>query len=223
MLFYKILKLSYQQYLYMSVLINFINDANKLYNNKYEYTKTKLNDLTDKVSIICPMENHGEFTIIANNHIEKKEGCKKCYTLNNPNKCRLTTEQFVEKAQEVHSDRYNYSKVIYTGKDDKVKIICKVEGHPEFEQMAKNHIQGKGCPKCGKDSLKLKFRKTQEQFLEEAKKLHGDNYDYSKSVYINDATKVIIICKKCNKEFEQTPNKHLSGCGCRHIKNVSYN
>lgn len=54
---------------------------------------------------------------------------------------------------------------------------------------------------------------TTEQFIEKAKKVHGDKYDYSKVKYINAQTKVCIICP-IHGEFWQTPNRHLSGSGC---------
>ena len=57
-------------------------------------------------------------------------------------------------------------------------------------------------------------RKTTEQFIEEAKKVHGKKYDYSKVNYINQLTKVCIICPK-HGEFWQSPKQHLRGQGCQ--------
>ena len=56
-------------------------------------------------------------------------------------------------------------------------------------------------------------RKTTEQAKSDFRQVHGDFYDYSKVIYINSCTKVIIICP-VHGEFEQTPNSHLSGQGC---------
>ena len=56
-------------------------------------------------------------------------------------------------------------------------------------------------------------KKTKEEFIAKAKLVHGDKYDYSKVDYVNRKTKVCIICSK-HGEFWQTPNHHLSGCGC---------
>lgn len=55
---------------------------------------------------------------------------------------------------------------------------------------------------------------TNNQFIEKAKKIHGEKYDYSKVEYINNRTKVCIICP-IHGEFWQTPNKHLLGSGCQ--------
>lgn len=56
-------------------------------------------------------------------------------------------------------------------------------------------------------------KKTTEEFIEEAKRIYGEQYDYSRSEYVNDSTKVCIICPK-HGEFWQTPYSHLQGCGC---------
>lgn len=54
---------------------------------------------------------------------------------------------------------------------------------------------------------------TKEEFIKKAIARHGDKYDYSKVNYINNHTKVTIICP-IHGEFEQTPNDHLRGKGC---------
>ena len=63
-------------------------------------------------------------------------------------------------------------------------------------------------------------QKTTEQFIKESKTIHGDKYDYSKTVYNKAQKKVIITCHLTDKngnehgDFEQTPNSHLCGRGC---------
>ena len=56
-------------------------------------------------------------------------------------------------------------------------------------------------------------RLTKEQFVEKAKAVHGDKYDYSKVEYINANTKVCIICHE-HGEFWQRPKDHMKGHGC---------
>jgi hypothetical protein len=60
--------------------------------------------------------------------------------------------------------------------------------------------------------------KTTQQFIEEAIAVHGDAYDYSKTEYKNNKAKVIIICKKCNNEFLQTPGQHIIGKSCNNCR-----
>lgn len=124
---------------------------------------------------------------------------------------KLTLDEWMAKANKIHNNEYDYSKVIYENARSKVKIICKKHG--EFEQIANNHLQGAKCPKCSmENSIKLQA-KTTEQFIEEAKLIHGEKYDYSLVNYINNNKKVDIICK-IHGIFKQSPISHLSGSGC---------
>ena len=112
-----------------------------------------------------------------------------------------------QKFSEVHGDKYDYSEVEYKGSLDKVKIIC--SKHGVFTQTPSDHLSGNGCPKC-KNKNKTK---TIEQFIEEAREVHGDIYDYSLVEYKNNSTRVKIVCS-AHGIFEQSPNSHLRGCGC---------
>ncbi len=52
-------------------------------------------------------------------------------------------------------------------------------------------------------------RKTKEEFIEDARKVWGNQYDYSQVNYVNNKTKVIIRCIKHNETFEQRPFDHV--------------
>lgn len=119
---------------------------------------------------------------------------------------RKTTEEFIAEARKVHGDKYDYSKVNYTNNNTKVEIICPIHG--SFFVLPRIHLQGCECSKCrGVGSDK-------EYFIQKAKQIHGEKYDYSKVDYEKSNKKVFIICKRCGKEFLQTPNSHLCGHGC---------
>lgn len=122
------------------------------------------------------------------------------------NNKKLTTEEFIKKAREVHGNKYDYSKVIYNGLHKKVCIVC--PEHGEFWQEAGSHLKGRGCPICWYKKNGNSCRKSLEVFIEQARKIHGDKYDYSKVKYINSFTKVCIICPE-HGEFWQTPVHHL--------------
>ena len=112
----------------------------------------------------------------------------------------------IEKAKNVHGDKFDYSLVDYINNYTKVKIICRKHG--VFEQKPSNHIFSKrGCSKCaGKN-------KTNEELILELKEIQGDKYDYSLVNYINNDTKVKIICRK-HGVFEQHFYSHRRGYGC---------
>lgn len=119
---------------------------------------------------------------------------------------RKTTEQFIEEARQIHGDKYDYSKVVYLNNRTKICIIC--PEHGEFMQTPANHLKGQGCPFCV-GNVKL----TTEDFIQRARKVHGDKYDYSKVNYIKNSTKVCIICTE-HGEFLQSTTRHLRGAGC---------
>ena len=120
---------------------------------------------------------------------------------------RKTNTKFIEECKQIHGDKYDYSKVNYVNARTKVCIICPVHG--EFWQLPSLHIGQKcGCPLCNGT-----FKKTKTMFVEEARKIHGDKYDYSKAKYEITNKKVCIICPE-HGEFWQTPYVHLVGHGC---------
>lgn len=113
-----------------------------------------------------------------------------------------TQEQFIEKSKQLYGDKYDYSKVVYTKSSDKVCIICSIHG--DFYKTPNKHLQGQGCPVCGRNSTKL----TSDEFIKRARSVHGDTYDYSKVRYINSKEKVEIICS-IHGSFWQTVNEHI--------------
>ena len=130
---------------------------------------------------------------------------------------KKTTEQFIIDAKLIHGNKYDYSLVEYDGSFNKIIIIC--PEHGEFSQTPNNHLQWYGCDKCGNNRI-AKFRnKTNDYFIEKAKVIHHNKYDYSLVNYINAKSIVKIICSE-HGEFEQIPYNHLSGLGCKLCGNV---
>ena len=125
---------------------------------------------------------------------------------------RLTKDSFIKKAKVKHSNKYDYSKVEYKNNTTKVCIIC--PEHGEFWQTPHDHLSGNGCKECGLKSRSDKRRKSTPLFIEQAKQVHGDKYDYSKTEYVNAHTKVCIICPE-HGEFYIEPASHVrqkQGC-----------
>lgn len=143
--------------------------------------------------------------------------CKAVQPSKKHNTVKLTTEIFIERAIAINGDRYDYSKVDYQGWDKKVIILCKT-CNKEFEQIPNNHISHKnGCPNCfGKNRL------TTKEFIRRAKLVHGDRYNYSKTQYFNNRSKVVIVCSK-HGEFWQVADNHMKGVGCGKCANETRN
>lgn len=186
----------------------FVEKAKQIHGDKYDYSESQYITSHNKINIIC--SKHGLFSQTPNSHLSGI-GCRLC-GLESRTKLRThTTESFIQKAKQVHGDKYDYSKVEY--ENDKIKICIICSKHGEFWQTPHNHIIGYGCPGCKKENLRNLKADSLEGFVQKAKQIHGDKYDYSKVEYKNNSTKICIICPK-HGEFWQTPNDHLSGKGC---------
>ena len=116
----------------------------------------------------------------------------------------MNNNTFIKKANIVHNNKFDYSLVNYKNSKIKIKIICKKHGI--FEQMPYLHLQSHNCPIC-----KISY---QENFIENASNLHNHKYDYSKINYIDNSSKIDIICPD-HGIFKQTPQHHLRGFGCQ--------
>ena len=184
-----------------------IDRANDIHGKKYTYDISTYNKVSEKMKIICP--EHGEFWQSLHQHINKKQGCPLCGNIAKTNKKRYTSEQFIKEAHKIHGDKYDYSKVEYVDSQTKVCIVC--PKHGEFFMIPSIHLRGCSCPKCA--NKKRGKSDDKETFIDKARKVHGDKYDYSKVEYINQSTKVCIICHE-HGEFWQIPAMHLTGQGC---------
>lgn len=178
----------------------FIEKARKVHGDKYDYSKVVYKDSHEKVCIVCP--EHGEFWQTPTNHLCGK-GCKKCGNSRAHKKQLKGIEKFIKEAKAVHGNKYDYSKTDYI--NAKIKVIITCPEHGDFLVTPDKHLGGQGCPKCSSDWQKF--------FIEKAKKIHGDKYDYSKMEYVNSRKKICIICPE-HGEFFQTPERHLKGGGC---------
>lgn len=181
----------------------FIDKSKLIHGSKYDYSLVEYVNNHTKVKIQCT--THGVFEQLPNNHTSKKCGCLKCAGHGK------TTNSFIEQCKIVHGEKYNYSKTIFKSVDHKVIIICKQHG--EFKQKAYDHMKGSGCSKCRSKLISDKFRKTLNQFIQEANAIHLNKYDYSKVIYITGRHKVIITCL-IHGDFMQIPDSHLQGRGC---------
>ena len=120
---------------------------------------------------------------------------------------KLTTEEFILKAQKVHGDKYDYSKSIYKSNQEKILITC--GQHGDFLQLPSNHMRGVNCPKCAG-----KYKPTEEELKKQLCEIHFDKYDYSMVNYKSRHSMIKIICPK-HGMFEQKANDHFRGSGCR--------
>ena len=120
---------------------------------------------------------------------------------------KMNTELFIVKANEVHNNYYDYSKTTYINYKTKLTIICPLHG--EFEQRIDHHLNGFKCKLCGCSSAAQKLLITEEQFLQRAKEIHGETYDYSLFIPCKAKEKIQIICKS-HGIFKQSYDHHIN-------------
>ena len=190
----------------------FINKAKIVHGDKYNYSLVDYVNNHTQVEIICT--EHGKFLQSPKDHLSGK-GCPTCgrERSNEDIKSRmmLSKDEFIKRANEVHGDRYDYSLVDYKDTRTKVEIVC--TEHGSFFQSPNKHMQGRGCKVCGRERTIEHNFLTLNDFIQKARNVHGDKYDYSSSVYTGADNKLEIICEKHGKFF-QTPHNHLKGTNC---------
>lgn len=181
-------------------LDDFIAAATAVHGGFYGYSESKLPPRADgKIRIHCPL--HGEVEVGMRNHLRGSR-CLRC-----AGKAKLTTAEFIAEARQVHGDRYDYSRTVYTNRKAPVEVICRTHG--SFFPTPSNHVGLKtGCPACSG-----RLPGNLEVFLARARAAHGDRYDYSRAVYQRIMGKVEIVCRT-HGPFWQTPLSHYSGRGC---------
>lgn len=197
-------------------IVEFVDRAKSIHCDKYDYDKFVYVNAKTKGIIIC--KEHGEFLQTPDSHLRGK-GCPRCKS-NLIKKClEMTFESFIEKAKKKYADRFDYSSVVFINHKEAIDIICKEHGH--FTIPPHLFLRGQNCPECGRLAHGKSFQKTQEQFIDAAKKIHGNRYDYSLVEYDKSNKKVKIICHEKDKitgeehgVFYQNPCYHLKGQGC---------
>jgi len=205
--------------------IELIEYYKQVHGDKFDYSKVNYVNSTTKITVICKI--HGEFGINPKHH-KNGVGCKKCYFESKS----IKKSEFLIRAINHFGDIYDYTHFeVLPARNEKVPIKCKTH-NIVFLQEPRNHMRGHtGCPQCklikltGKIDGKVAIR-TQKQlneiFIEEAKKVHSNRYDYSEFIYVKSNANGKIICKE-HGEFWQTPSNHLKGTNCPLCSKVEKN
>jgi len=172
---------------------DFIEKSKKIHGDKYDYSQSNYINSNTKISIICQI--HGLFYQKPRDHMNGSN-CKFCVD----NNIKYTNEVFIKKGKKIHYDKYDYSLVEYIDCNTKIKIICPIHGI--FEQRPSSHLRGDGCSKCSNNFS------SKDEFIIKSTNIHNNKYNYSLVEYINNKTKVKIICP-IHGIFEQRPDNHL--------------
>lgn len=181
-----------------------ISKCQSIHGDRYDYSETIFNGNRKKMKIRC--REHGVFEQIYFNHI-KGCGCMQC-----GGRKQLTTKEFIDKSKLIHPNKFTYDKVSYVNNCIKVTLSC-IVCCKDFDQEPSSHLMGCGCPYCAGTK-----QSNTEEFIIKAKRIHNDDFNYDRVLYVNKNEKVIIKCNVCQNDFLQTPDNHLQGNGCPHCK-----
>lgn len=122
---------------------SFIRKAKAIHGNRYNYNAVMYKASGNNVLIGCDI--HGIYQQTPNKHLSG-QGCPKC-GIGNASLARASSSlDFIERAKEIHRNKYCYNEVMYINRRSLVKIKCLQHGI--FEQSPANHLSGNGCIEC---------------------------------------------------------------------------
>lgn len=176
----------------------FIARAKQVHGDKYDYSKTVYLLCKYKVTITC--KKHGDFKQRPDAHLVG--GCRLCARESK----KTPLSSLIDKFNEAHEYKYDYSLVDGEVSSENIKIICRQHG--VFMQRRSHHMSGVGCPSCSKNR-----RLTFDIFVKKSNEVHSFIYQYDESSFVNSSVKVKILCSK-HGEFFQFTSDHMSGKGC---------
>lgn len=196
-------------------LEEFVEQANLVHNNKYNYDKSIYINNHTQICIICP--KHGEFWQTPNSHLNGN-GCPACSNVK-----RMTNEEFIKRVNSIHNFKYKYYND-FSGIHHKIQISCPIHG--DFFQLAKRHLEGQGCPMCGKQYSINWNKNNYNHFVEESnKRFNNYSFPYIQNEYENSHSVLTIKCKKCGNTFQKIACDHLTSPfgGCQNcFSDTSY-
>lgn len=174
-----------------------------IHNRSYEPISCGKN----KKELHCFCDLHGNYCTTKHMYINTNYGgCDSCKKLE-------IAEDFVNKATSLHGNKYTYKLTDYVSSRDEMLILC--NKHQEyFPQRPSAHLQGQGCPICGKESALEKMTLSPEEFIQKCIQVHGeDGYDYNVTSYTSNKNECLFKCK-IHGIFSMIPSSFISGTGC---------
>jgi hypothetical protein len=197
---------------------NYWKEVKEVLGDNYEnfdFSNADYRGTTKPIKYLCKKHNKWVEKKTAREILQNSYGCETCVTeKRKKTKIEKSKKNFFEEAPKIHNNYYNYDKVVFVDMTTYVIITCPIHG--DFLQKPIKHINGKqGCNKCGEERTADGQRMGKDEFIRRCIEKRGDeHYGYHLVNYINCDTNVEIFCNVCEKSFQQTPYRHLSGSGC---------
>lgn len=173
----------------------------------YDYSKVVYKNLDTKISITCP--THGEFLITPRSVLLQHAGCTQCGNELSGKLRRTTQQDFINQANQIHNNKYDYTKTVYSRSDKNIIITCPIHG--DFLQTPSNHLQKSECPNCANELKGGLGGYTQEYF-----KNNPDRCDIPAVLYAAHITngnekfiKIGITAKTTHHRFNRGEYKNM--------------
>lgn len=187
----------------------------EIHGDKYDYSNfIHYENLWQQIEVKCKIHNI-KFTPYLSNHLKKGTGCPECGKIKS-SKTRIKNgpfnkfEDYINKFNEIHKNKYTYDQSTYNGSIIEMKMICPIHG--EFWQKPSNHLQGKGCPDCGIDSMKLKLRYDDEEISTLLENQH--DYEFDILTYTGTKNPMKFFCPEHGKFWQRPMNQLRQDAGC---------
>lgn len=165
----------------------FIKRSKAKYGDTYDYSLVEYQGREIPVKIIC--KTHGVFPISPRTFLQGQSkrpshGCPKCDGIKEQKK--ITQDDFLQTVREKHGDKWDVSNIKYVNKKQILGLSCP-DCKDNFETTTEKLMDGKGCPRCEGRIKDLRY------YVEEAKKVHGDEYDYSECYLSHNKSGAIVL------------------------------
>ena len=192
----------------------FIRRSREVHGDRYGYEQSSYVDQQTKIRIFC-RSCQKYYEQIPQKHYAKGEGCWECGVKKRSRTQSKTFDEFLIDARKKHGHRYEYDGSTYESDKKKLKIACRACGNI-FEQRANSHLRGSGCPRCAVIRVHAKQSYGGAGFLERARKIHGDKFEYlgCDSRNWSQRSTVTWRCRDCGLMKDQLVMNHLAGRGC---------
>lgn len=193
-------------------------DFRKKWGDFYDYSLiTEYKNNKQQLPIRC--REHDVFPMSANDHLRGR-GCPKCANERTGDRCRMTLEEFLARARDVHGDYYDYSLITnenFVDSHTQVPILCPIHGLSP--QTPHDHLSGRGCYKCGKQSMARKQSLTRDEVVRRCNEIFDNKYDYSLFTEYHSKKDIIqVICPDHGAWSVSVDNHLYRHSGCPHCK-----
>jgi len=193
--------------------------------DRFDFSNATYKGALEPISgILCPL--HGTFQQYSGQLRKNGATCPECGAEKRVKARRLSLDAFLQKARNIHGNKYSYEKTKYKNMTTKITVHC--PRHGDFEINPAKHVHGgQGCPACGaisrghqKDKVSCRHKSAESKkarfaqlFPKRAAEVHGAKYTYENHGYVSGRQKVTITCPE-HGSFEQAVYHHLGGQGC---------